>query len=267
MRADAARLLRFAAAPDNAALHGAFAGQFTDSRHNVPDLRSSEGNSRIHAGKHLIAILPLFRRSAHPDTAMASSLMVGVVALRPLRPRRAGGSSRYRPLADEACAPLCAARRLAARAVPPDEAMYSGRPSSAWVELGRVSKQRTFGQRARPNMLCRPSSHYSQWMQPRICSVSVMSASATSGWVRPTCARTLFWKARNWLTPDSQLPRSNEAQAALSEAMRGRLFRRSRSALSTAWMISSTASQAVMISTCTEVVRVQWPLSTMSMMS
>src|SRR5213594_628931 len=44
---------------------------------------------------------------------------VGVVALRPLRPRRAGGPAHYRPLADEACAPLCAGRRLAARAVPP----------------------------------------------------------------------------------------------------------------------------------------------------
>src|SRR5881296_1037712 len=46
-------------------------------------------------------------------------LVVGVVALRPLRPRRAGGPSRYQPLAGEARAPLCAARRLAARAVPP----------------------------------------------------------------------------------------------------------------------------------------------------
>src|SRR6266496_5886228 len=46
-------------------------------------------------------------------------LVVGVVALRPLRPRRAGGPSRYGRLADEGCAPLCAARRLAARAVPP----------------------------------------------------------------------------------------------------------------------------------------------------
>jgi len=45
--------------------------------------------------------------------------MVGVVALRPLRPRRAGGLSHYWPLSDEACAPLYAARRLAARAVPP----------------------------------------------------------------------------------------------------------------------------------------------------
>src|SRR5437867_1758764 len=45
--------------------------------------------------------------------------VVGVVALRPLRPRRAGGPSYYPPVADEANAPLCAARRLAARAVPP----------------------------------------------------------------------------------------------------------------------------------------------------
>jgi len=44
---------------------------------------------------------------------------VGVVALRPLRPHRASGPRHYRPLAAEACAPLCAARRLAARAVPP----------------------------------------------------------------------------------------------------------------------------------------------------
>src|SRR5881396_556394 len=51
------------------------------------------------------------RRRAH--------LVVGVVAPRPLRPRSAGGLGHYRPLGDEACAPLCAARRLAARAVPP----------------------------------------------------------------------------------------------------------------------------------------------------
>src|SRR5438093_1873282 len=42
-------------------------------------------------------------------------LVVGVVALRPLRPRRAGVPGHYRSLVDEACAPLCAARRLAAR--------------------------------------------------------------------------------------------------------------------------------------------------------
>src|SRR5258705_13123221 len=45
--------------------------------------------------------------------------VVGVVALRPLRPRRAGGSSHHDPSANQACAPLCAVRRLAARAVPP----------------------------------------------------------------------------------------------------------------------------------------------------
>src|SRR5437867_68866 len=45
--------------------------------------------------------------------------VVGVVALRPLRPRRAGGPSHYRAQADEACAPLCAVRRLAARVLPP----------------------------------------------------------------------------------------------------------------------------------------------------
>ena len=48
-----------------------------------------------------------------------ASLVVGVVALRPLRPRRAGGPRHDRSLRHEACAPLCAARRLAARAVPP----------------------------------------------------------------------------------------------------------------------------------------------------
>src|SRR5437867_10403013 len=61
------------------------------------------------------------RRSCSPGEAALSALhlAVGVVALRPLRPRRAGGPSHCRPLAYEACAPLCAARRLAARAVPP----------------------------------------------------------------------------------------------------------------------------------------------------
>src|SRR5438093_7970068 len=48
-----------------------------------------------------------------------ADLVVGVVALRPLRPRRAGGPGHYGPLGAEDCAPLCAARRLAARAVPP----------------------------------------------------------------------------------------------------------------------------------------------------
>jgi len=52
-------------------------------------------------------------------------LVVGGVALRPLRPRRAGGPSHYRPLADKACAPLCAGRRLAVRAVPPRRAISS----------------------------------------------------------------------------------------------------------------------------------------------
>src|SRR2546426_11157068 len=46
-------------------------------------------------------------------------LVVAVVALRPLRPRRAGGQSYSRPMSEKAGAPLCAARRLAARAVPP----------------------------------------------------------------------------------------------------------------------------------------------------
>src|SRR5881296_2490467 len=54
--------------------------------------------------------------------ALRPPLEVGVVALRPLRPRRAAGPSHYRLVADEACAPLCAARRLAARAVPPRRA-------------------------------------------------------------------------------------------------------------------------------------------------
>src|SRR5881296_2099924 len=54
-------------------------------------------------------------------------LVVGVVALRPLRPRRAGGPSHYRPLADETVAPLYAAQRLAARAVPPRRAISSQR--------------------------------------------------------------------------------------------------------------------------------------------
>src|SRR5881296_3652841 len=58
-------------------------------------------------------------RRGHPDSAMACPIGGGVVALRPLRPSRAGGPSHYRPLANKACAPLCAARRLAARAVPP----------------------------------------------------------------------------------------------------------------------------------------------------
>src|SRR5213594_5276954 len=49
-----------------------------------------------------------------------AQLVVGVVALRPLRPRRAGGPSHYRCLADEACAPPCVARRLAAQVVPPE---------------------------------------------------------------------------------------------------------------------------------------------------
>src|SRR2546430_167603 len=36
VRADAALLLGFATAPNNAALHGAFSGQFTNSCHNEP---------------------------------------------------------------------------------------------------------------------------------------------------------------------------------------------------------------------------------------
>src|SRR5881409_3435935 len=58
------------------------------------------------------------------DSAI-SQLVVGVVALRPLRPRRAGGRSNYRRPAAEPCAPLCAARWLAARAVPPRRAISS----------------------------------------------------------------------------------------------------------------------------------------------
>src|SRR5437867_11091279 len=66
------------------------------------------------------------QKATHPDTAMVSTfLVVAVVALRPLRPRRAGGQSHYRPLSDEACAPLCTARRLAARAVPPKASLRS----------------------------------------------------------------------------------------------------------------------------------------------
>ncbi len=65
-------------------------------------------------------------------------LVVGVVALRPLRPRRAGGPSHYRTPADEGCAPLCAARRLAARAVPPRGAI-SSQCLDAPVRRGRIS--------------------------------------------------------------------------------------------------------------------------------
>ena len=44
VRADAALFLGFAAAPDNAALARAFAGQFTNSCHNIPV--SNQGRRR-----------------------------------------------------------------------------------------------------------------------------------------------------------------------------------------------------------------------------
>jgi len=49
--------------------------------------------------------------------------VVGVVALRPLRPRRAGGPESLPAPGGRSCAPLSAARRLAARAVPPRRAI------------------------------------------------------------------------------------------------------------------------------------------------
>jgi len=66
-------------------------------------------------------------------------LVVGVVGLRPLRPRRAGGPSYYRPLADEACAPLCAARRLATRAVPLRPAFLIGHDTVGSMRPGEES--------------------------------------------------------------------------------------------------------------------------------
>ena len=48
-----------------------------------------------------------------------------------------------------------------------------------------------------------------------------------------TCARTLFWKADNWLRPAVMLPRSKEEYAALKVASNGCLFRLARLASST----------------------------------
>ncbi len=42
VRADAAAFLRFTTAPDDAAFHRAFAGQFTDSCHKILSLKSRE---------------------------------------------------------------------------------------------------------------------------------------------------------------------------------------------------------------------------------
>src|SRR6185436_5761415 len=90
---------------------------------------------------------------------------------------------------------------------------------------------------------------HSQWMQSMPRWVSARMGSATSGWVRPTCARSLFWNACSWFKAAVQLPRPNEAQAALSDARNGRLFFRSILALLMASMISSTASHGLTIST------------------
>src|SRR5213593_4944539 len=83
--------------------------------------------------------------------------VVGVVALRPLRPRRAGGPSRYRPLSDEGCAPLCAARRLAARAVPPHRAI-----SSQCLDTPFAVRQAS-----RLLITCQPAGKVARAMSPR----------------------------------------------------------------------------------------------------
>src|SRR5262245_28034414 len=64
---------------------------------------------------------------AEPGADAKLRFVVGVARCDHSRPRRAGGPSHYRALTYETCAPLCASRRLAARAGPPHRAISSQR--------------------------------------------------------------------------------------------------------------------------------------------
>jgi hypothetical protein len=69
VRANAAGFLGFAGAPDNAALHRAFAGQFTNACHKILSLRASEGSNesardKFFFGKYCVLQIEIVRNFA-----------------------------------------------------------------------------------------------------------------------------------------------------------------------------------------------------------
>src|SRR2546423_1476511 len=92
-----------------------------------------------------------------------------------------------------------------------------------------------------------------------MCWMQLINDCPSFGLALLTWARILCWVASNWFMPETKLPRSKEAPAALSDARMGRLFLRRMFVVSTRVMQRSTASEGAIAHTISVAVQLSVP--------